>query len=482
MRLVAFLFLVAIAGSCLIFTAHAEGNFQAGAATSNITPKMGVTLDGTISQVGPAKDVRDELQARCLVLSDGETRLAFVVVDNTMISREIIDEAKAEIEEHTGIPGSHVCISATHTHSTPRAVVDLVDDDLHREYLDFFASRIADGVRRAVNRMRPATIGWGSFEEPRFVHNRRWVVAENFRALNINPFGEKGEIVKMNPGREGLEKPAGPVDTEVFVVTIRDRETGVPLSVLSAYGLHYIGGVPSGVVSADYYGVFADELKRELGAEHQQPPFVGMMANGTSGDVNANDLTQPRQTFAPFERMTFVGTELAKQAAGIAEKTGAVEGEISLGAAATDLELVVRKPSRKRLDWAGRVAKTIEPGKRLTRPQIYAREANFLADYPQSVSVPLQVFRIGELAIAQIPCEVFAETGLAIKADSPFAGSTFTIELANGFYGYLPTAEQFGWGGYETWPARSSMLEEAAEEKIRTEISSMLARLKATPN
>ncbi len=474
-----FLSLLNTAAICLSFLqASARADFQAGAATSNITPKMGVPLDGTIMQVGPAKDVHDELHARCLVLGDGETRLAFVVVDNTMVSREVLDRAKAEIEEHTGIPPSHVCLSATHTHSTPRAVVDLVDDDLHREYLDFLASRIADGVRRAVNRMRPATIGWGSFEEPRFVHNRRWVLAESFRALNVNPFGEKGEIVKMNPGRDGLDKPAGPVDPEVFVVAVRDRESGAPLAVFSAYGLHYIGGVPGGVVSADYYGVYAEQLKRELGVEHQQPSFVAMMANGTSGDINANDLTKAREKFAPYERMTFVGTELARQAAEVVSAIEAVEGaRLSLDAEASELELRVRKPDAKRLAWAEETMAKVEPGKRLTRGQIYAREANFLADYPDKISLPLQVFRIGDLAVAQIPCEVFAETGLAIKAGSPFAGSTFTIELANGFYGYLPPEEQFAWGGYETWPARSSLLEESAEEKIRTRILEMMATL-----
>ncbi|MCB1229560.1 MAG: neutral/alkaline non-lysosomal ceramidase N-terminal domain-containing protein [Verrucomicrobiae bacterium] len=461
----------------LSLPAHAE--LSAGAATSNITPKMGVPLDGTIMQVGPATDVHDELHARCLVLGDGRTKLAFVVVDNTMVSRKVFDRAKAEIEQQTGIPPSHVCLSATHSHSTPRAVVDLVDDDLHREYLDFLASRIADGVRRAINRMRPATIGWGSFEEPRFVHNRRWVLAENFRALNVNPFGEKGEIVKMNPGRDGLEKPSGPVDPEVFVVGLRDAETGEPLAILSAYGLHYIGGVPRGVVSADYYGVYADSLTRELGVDRHNPPFVAMMANGTSGDVNAIDPTQPRQKREPYTWMTEVGESLAGQVAEVFRSMKPIGEPVTLAAAAEDLELGVRKPDEKRIAWAEKTKAGIEPGKRLTQAQIYARETWFLKAYPDTVSIPIQVFRIGGMAVVQIPCEVFAETGLQIKQESPFPGSTFTIELANGFFGYLPTARQFDWGGYETWPARSSLLEVGAEAKIRETVGILLARLKA---
>jgi len=114
---------------------------------------------------------------------------------------------------------------------------------------------------------------------------------------------------------------------------------------------------------------------------------------------------------------------------------------------------------------------------RLSRPQIYARETLFLKDYPATIKIPLQAFRIGDLAIAQSPCETFAETGLAIKKGSPFAGQTFTIELANAYSGYLPSPQQFTWGGYETWPARSSFLEEQAEPKIRATLLQLLEQL-----
>ena len=82
------------------------------------------------------------------------------------------------------------------------------------------------------------------------------------------------------------------------------------------------------------------------------------------------------------------------------------------------------------------------------------------------------------MAIAAAPCEVFAETGLAIKQSSPFP-KTFTIELANGYGGYLPGPEQHKLGGYETWPARSSFLELEAEPKIRRTLTELLKELKA---
>ena len=95
-----------------------------------------------------------------------------------------------------------------------------------------------------------------------------------------------------------------------------------------------------------------------------------------------------------------------------------------------------------------------------------------------TVPVKLQVVRIGELALAAVPCEVFAETGLAIKQASPFK-PTFVVELANGYNGYLPTPAQHQLGGYETWPARSAYLEPPAEAKIRASVLELLTAARA---
>jgi hypothetical protein len=85
----------------------------------------------------------------------------------------------------------------------------------------------------------------------------------------------------------------------------------------------------------------------------------------------------------------------------------------------------------------------------------------------------LQAIRVGAVGIASSPCETFVETGLAVKRDSPLP-VTFTIELANGYNGYLPTPEQHALGGYETWRAKSSYLAVDAEPKIRGEMLRLL--------
>jgi hypothetical protein len=97
-------------------------------------------------------------------------------------------------------------------------------------------------------------------------------------------------------------------------------------------------------------------------------------------------------------------------------------------------------------------------------------------NWPDSLRIVLQTFRIGELGIAAIPFETFTETGLAIKAASPFK-TTFTIELANGGYGYLPTPEQHQLGGYETWLG-TNRVETDASRKIEAEIKALFAKIR----
>ena len=89
----------------------------------------------------------------------------------------------------------------------------------------------------------------------------------------------------------------------------------------------------------------------------------------------------------------------------------------------------------------------------------------------------IQMHRINDLSIGAIPCEVFVEIGLHLKATSPFARH-FTISLANGYNGYLPTPEHHALGGYETWRARSSYLETQASPKIVAVMEKMFSNLR----
>jgi len=435
------------------------GDLKVGTGLVDISPASGVPLDGAISQNGGVETIHDPPHVRALVFSDGVEKVAIAVVDNTMISGDIFDAAKVLIEAETGIPGSHAILAATHTHSTPRGVTGLIADPGFDAYLASLPRGIADAVAKANANLKPGTVGWGSVPVPEYVHNRRWFVEEPQQIAN--PFGETGEIVRMNPGRVGLIKPAGPVDPELYLLSVQSTN-GKPRAVMGNYGLHYVGGIPRGNVSADYFAAFSVAIGEKIGADDG---FLGIMANGTSGDVNANDYTKPTAKNEPFARMQEVADDLATKAAPVLEKIEHTS-TAKIAAAEIVLKLRVRKPDAARLEWALATAAPADSPLRLTRPQVYAKETLALAGYPDIIDVRIQAIRIGDLGIVGIPCEVFAETGLAIKAGDVFP-DTMVMELANGYHGYLPTEQQHEWGGYETWAARSSSLEVGAEAMIR---------------
>lgn len=464
----------------LVSTASAQPArvFRAGAATSNVTPPLGYPIEGVIAQGPPAKHVHDELLARCLVLDDGGTRIAFAIVDTTMIARSVVERARQLVPAAAGLAPSRILIAATHTHSSPRAVP--VSGGAHEtEYREFLARRIADGIARAANNLATARIGWGAGSKPEYLFNRRWLLKPDARVPN--PYGEMTDRVQMNPppGSPNLAGPAGPVDPQIFVLSVQHAD-GRPLALLANYGLHYVGGTGPAAISADYFGAFADRIQALLGADRQEPAFVGIMSNGTSGDVNAIDFSQPARlaTLAPYVRIREVADGVAAEVHRVYRGIRH-EAWVSLAMEETDLPLGVRRPTPERLAWAQKVwAGVADPSRPANRREVYARETLEVAKYPATLPMKLQAIRIGSLGIASAPCEVFAATGLQIKERSPLR-ETFTIELANGHGGYLPTLRDHELGGYETWLARSSYLEVDASEKIRDELLRLLAKVAA---
>jgi hypothetical protein len=316
------------------------------------------------------------------------------------------------------------------------------------DYGRFLARRIADGARRALGNLEPARLAWGSVQAPEHLFNRRYFMKPG--APLPNPFGGEDRVL-MNPGvgNPNVDRPAGPVDPELVFLSVRARD-GRPLALLATYSLHYVGGVPAGHVSADYFGVFAERVGELLGASRHDRPFVGILANGTSGDVNNIDVLGKPERLPPYEKMRRVADSLAEKVAR-AERELTWGERAELGARRSELVLRVRKPTEAEVARAKEVlARPADVKPRHPREAVYARRVLELAQAPDEVSVPLQALRVGEAGIAAVPFEVFAEIGLELKRRIPLP-RRLTISLANGAYGYLPTPEQHALGGYETW-------------------------------
>lgn len=458
-------------------TATASGKvFRAGAATSNITPWLGVEIEGNMHTHRAAR-IHDELHARCIVLDDGTNKLAILTADSCMILRETFDAAKERAHKFTGIPRENIIMAATHTHSAASAV-GLFQSESDPKYREFLASRMADAVIRAFNNLEPARIGWAVGEEPNEVFNRRWKMKPGVK--NINPFGGE-DAVRMNPGyaNPDLLEPAGPTDPEVTVVSLQAID-GRPIAVLANYSLHYCGNVGAGTISADYFGAFCEKITDLLNARRMapHPPFVALLSNGTSGDCNNINFREAYKKEPPFTQINRVADAVARVAYETMQGMRYHEW-VPIKSAQEEITLGVRLPTKEE---AARAGKELESAERMPdgqlrhRDDIYCRETVLMQHFSPQTNLLIQAHNIGGLGVVAIPCEVFVEIGLDIKKRSPLK-PTFTISLANGYNGYLPTPEHHALGGYETWRARSSYLETNASPKIVETVMRLLQQM-----
>lgn len=444
--------------------------FQAGVAKVDITPWLGLSIVGYMND-RKVEAIHDPIHVRCMVLDDGANTLAIAVVDSCAVTRKIMDDAKVRAHAATGVPVENMLFSATHTHSAPCTFVGF-QSKADPAYDAFLTNRLADAVTLAWKKRAPARIGWGSGAVPDEVFNRRWFMKEG--AIGEDPFGKLGDTARMNPpvGSPDLVKPAGPTDPEVAFLALQTAD-GKPLGLLANYSLHYVGGTLGTDISADYFGVFSEEIARLLQGGDD---FLAMMSNGTSGNINNISFAVPRPAQPPYAQMKIVADKVAAEVHR-AWQTTTFQNWAPLKSVQTEISLGVRKPTAAEVEEAKGLLAAAAGRELQGLREIYANETVALADYPDTMPLILQAFQVGDLGIAAIPCEVFVEIGQAIKAQTPFAQS-FTIELANGCNGYLPTEEQHGYGGYETWRARSSYLEITAANTIQATVLDLLGALK----
>lgn len=440
----------------------AEGTLRAGTAVVDITPpRLPISMVGSFTD-RKALTVNDPLYVRCLALDDGATRLVLMSVDCCLVSRELFDEVKKQAAAATGIPTTHMLMSATHTH-TAAPVIDMAQVRAEPSYNQFLTERLIEAVRQAVAHLQPARLGWSVGQLPGEVHNRRWKMKPG--AIPASPLGVTTDLVRTNPGigNPGLVEPAGPTDPDVMLLAATTPE-GKPLALYCVYSLHYVGGIPPDAISADYFGEFSNQMRERLVGADKASPFAAMLANGTSGDINNVDVRNRAPSSKPLEQMRLVAGRLAD----VAEKefrTMKFHEHVKLQASETELDLRVRKPSANDVRQAEETLATSDGKPANVVRDVYAGETIALAAWPDEVRLKLQTLHIGELAIAAIPCEAFVEIGLELKRRSPHR-PTFVVGLANGYNGYLPTPEHHALGGYETWRSRWSYLEPQASTKI----------------
>ena len=395
---------------------------RAGAAAVDIAPEHFPVIVNGGFLAAKATKLNDPIRAKCLVLDDGSTRLAIVVVDSCMMPRELIDRAKVIAHDKTGIPVERILISATHTHSAP-SVMGALGTPPDAEYAATLPTAIAAAIDRAAGNLEPARVGWAAIDDPEHTFCRRWIRRPD-RMID-DPFGRRTVRANMHPGYQNPDAiaPSGPVNPRLTVLSVQSR-SGRPIAVLANYSMHYYGAAGLGrLLRPLRRGPGPADRRRGAPVEHRG----SLRRDHVAGDQRRPDVDglRPAQKDPGLDAYADAVAASAERA----YRAIVYRDHVPLAMAETTLVLGRRTPDEVRLAWArGVVAAMKDRDLPRTLPEVYAREAIYLHDEPRR-ELKLQAIRVGELGITAIPDEVYAITGLKLKAQSPF-DMTMNIELA----------------------------------------------------
>ena len=422
-----------------------------GASGVDVTPPLWVPFLGFHPRQARFTGVHDPLHARAAVFRTEETATCILSVDaigidNHMLGpgRSFVMELRARVERRSGIPGSHVMVASTHAHSTPETLGITRSWELPemRAWMEVLLERLVAAALAAEAAAVPCTLKAGSTTLLGVGYNRRPAARQ------------------LSPHEQAAR---GLLDPDLGVLVCEDS-SGAARCVLLNYACHAVTVQVQPLVSADYPGVAC-----RLVEERAPGGPTCLFLQGAAGNVNpARDDTRD------FRDVELHGLAVGGKALAVIARLMGDPGAAFPAPLIRVRGAEVLLPPRELPPRADVQASVEVAGERLTQEQRSGTESSRLQamtalraaqealDLVDRFSAPqlaeLQVVRIGDLAVAASPGELFTEWGLAIKGASP-APHTFVTELANGWVGYLMSPGSFREGGYEsglgTWTQTS---------------------------
>jgi neutral ceramidase len=395
---------------------------KVGAARAEITPELGLVLEGYESRKGGASGVHDPLMVRVLVAEGPEATVALVVADLIQIDPPLQELVAGEVERRTGIPRERLQLVGTHTHSGPMLREP-------SEVVRRIGTTIAETVEMAWRERREAVAAVGVGHLDGIGKNRR-------------PNG-------------------GPVDDRVTVARF-DGVDGTPIATLANYGCHPTTlGPDNTLYSADYPGVACRAIDAQVDG-------VAMFTTGPQGDVNPGGyspegsmvgIVVPWRTFESAERYgrLVADTVLAVRASLQPAASDRVRGDSRvLGLErkhlpdATAARAAAASTARAEAD----VRAADMSGDATYHAAVAAAYADLIAGQAEdperdgSVRVRVSALALGPLLHAGVQGELFVALGQRIRA-ALGEENTCIAALTDGTIGYIPTADAYDVGGYE---------------------------------
>lgn len=430
------------------------GKLHVGWASRDITPDRPVALAGQFhKRISKGVATRLSVTALAIETRDGDDALdqAILVSCDLVAIRDGIQARLRKLLDGklAGFDPRKLLLSATHTHTAPvtdDGWYDVTEEGVMKpvEYVDFFLGRAAEAVAEAWQKRKPGGVTWGLGYAVVGL-NRRMVYADGKAAM----YGRNDR-----PDFRGVEGSEDHGVESLFFFDGERKLTGVAVNV----------ACPSQVVenantiSSDYW----DDVRAILRERHS-PDLQILGWCGAAGDQSPH----PQLRKAADARMRKLHGNVSETRAIALRLADAVDyayqavknealTEVPFAHHVEELRLPGRKISEADLRSAKAVLEPLQriPPEKRSSTDIsrlrwhgavvdrYERPADF-AVYPME----LHVLRLGDVAIASNAFELFLDYGIQMKARSR-ALQTFTIQLACGCGGYLPTERAVAGGGY----------------------------------
>lgn len=426
----------------------------AGAASVSITPDGPVALSGQM-HTRIARQVRSPVTATALALEskggEASDRAILVSCDLVAIEPAVLARVREILKGRIpGFDGRKLVLSATHTHTAPvqeEGSYLLPEGGVVRpaEYSAFLAERVASAASAAWEARKPAKVGWGLGHA---------VVGQNRRAV----FADGRAVMYGATDAADFRGIEGPEDHGVEVLCVWDAEGKlIATAVNVACPSQEVEG--ESTVDADFW----HEIRQSLKARHGEGLAV-LGWTAAAGDQSPH-LMYRKESEERMRRLRGLTRleELARRVVLAWEE--AYEGarqEQEAGAELVHLVEAIELPERIVTD--EEVAKTRSEIATLEKDPNHQRWVVWHQDVvdryerqkagrSKPYAMELHVIRLGGVAIATNPFELFTQYGIQIKARSP-AVQTFLIQLT-GPGSYLPTAEAVKGGGYSAVVASS---------------------------
>ncbi len=439
--------------------------FRAGAASIALEPPLGLPMVGFIRQPWNANGYGLPLEAGALAFERDGRRVVLCGVDTVGIIHPQIEPLIARVAAATGADPSGVLLNWSHTHLAPPggvlngAVYGDVDDDLAESIAAFsrvLHDKIVSVCRLAVGRLEPAGVVWGQADVDLAV-NRRERTTDGYNG---------GSILGWNPDEL--------VDNQVTVLQARRPDESV-VGTLVGYGCHPVTtGYDMDIYSADFPGPLRNLVRTVTGGEciffqgaggnvlpkfaftateaeaHRMGERLGLAALEAVADRFSRPIevvTEKEGSVTPITRYRRQPAAIDPPALASVAETVSIPlqphpplAEIEEERRAFDAALEEARASGDR----GRVKLAYYQASWARRIEAQLRDGTA----PTAVSAPVHAVRIGDGVIVTGPGETFTEYGIAVKERSPGA-PTLYAGYTNEIIGYLPTANEYQYGGYE---------------------------------